>query len=76
MANRRQLLKAIASVQAGGLPPQPWALQQAGTAAGPDTMDCIAPAAGWQAHWQALAAAKRAAAPWLAAVAARPGAAA
>ncbi len=32
---------------------------------GPDTIDCIAPAQGWEAHWAAAATAKRAGAPWL-----------
>ena len=65
MANRRTLLKAIATVQSGGTPPMvlnasvPQALQ------GPDTVDCFAPRAGWQAFWQAQARAKRAAAAWL-----------
>ena len=65
MANRRTLLKAIATVQSGGTPPMvldasvPQALQ------GPDTVDCFAPRAGWQAFWQAQASAKRAAAAWL-----------
>jgi phthalate 4,5-dioxygenase len=66
MANRRQLLKAIQTVQDGGTPPM---VLQAGAAAalqGPDTIDCIAPAAGWQVFWQEAAAAKRAQAPWLA----------
>ena len=32
---------------------------------GPDTMDCIAPATGWQAFWQQAAAARRTGAAWL-----------
>ncbi len=65
MANRRVLLKAIATVAAGGLPPM--ALDAAAAAAlhGPDTVDCIAPAGRWAAHWQEAAAAKRAGAAWL-----------
>ena len=65
MANRRLLLKAIATVQAGGTPPMVLTAQEAAALQGPDTMDCIAPADGWQAFWQQAAAAKRAAAPWL-----------
>ena len=65
MANRRLLLKAIATVQAGGTPPMVLTAQEAAALQGPDTMDCIAPAHGWQAFWQEAAAAKRAAAPWL-----------
>ena len=37
----------------------------AATLRGPDTMDCIAPAAGWQAFWKSAADAKRAGAAWL-----------
>jgi phthalate 4,5-dioxygenase len=69
MANRRVLLAAIQTVQAGGTPPLVLSAEQAAALSGPDTMDCIAPALGWQAHWQAAAAAKRAAAPWLVATA-------
>ena len=65
MANRRTLLKAIATVQAGGTPPMVLSAEQAHALQGPDTMDCMAPSASWQAHWQQAAAAKRAAAPWL-----------
>ncbi len=39
--------------------------RRGGGVAGPDTMDCIAPAYGWQAFWQEAAAAKRAGAAWL-----------
>ena len=65
MANRRVLLKAIHTVQEGGLPPMVLTAEQAATLTGPDTMDCIAPAASWQDHWQQAARAKRAAAAWL-----------
>jgi hypothetical protein len=65
MANRRLLLKAIATVQAGGTPPMVLSAAEAATLQGPDTMDCIAPADNWQAHWQQAAAAKRAGAAWL-----------
>ena len=65
MANRRLLLKAIATVQAGGAPPMVLDATTAAALRGPDTMDCIAPAQGWAAHWQAAAAAKRAGAGWL-----------
>ena len=65
MANRRLLLKAIETVQAGGTPPMALAAEAAAALHGPDTMDCIAPAAGWQAFWQQAAAAKRAGAAWL-----------
>jgi phthalate 4,5-dioxygenase len=65
MANRRVLLKAIATVQAGGRPPMALTADEAAAFNGPDTMDCIAPTNGWQAHWQAAASAKRRAADWL-----------
>jgi phthalate 4,5-dioxygenase len=68
MANRRLLLKAIDTVAAGGTPPMVLAPEAAAALQGPDTIDCIAPAEGWQGFWQSAAAAKRAGAPWLQAV--------
>ena len=65
MANRRVLLSAIQTVQQGGQPPMVLTAEQAAALTGPDTMDCIAPAASWQDHWQQAARAKRAAAAWL-----------
>lgn len=65
MANRRMLLKAIETVRAGGLPPMALAPAAAAAATGPDTIDCVAPAASWEAFWQAGVAAKRAGAAWL-----------
>jgi len=65
MANRRALLKAIETVRAGGTPPMVLGAEQAAALQGPDTMDCIAPAAGWAAFWQEAASAKRAGAAWL-----------
>lgn len=65
MANRRLLLKAIDSVAAGAPAPMVLSAEQAAALQGPDTIDCIAPAARWQAFWQEAAAAKRRAAPWL-----------
>jgi len=64
MANRRMLLKAIDTVQAGGLPPGVADASQAAAMTGPDTVDGIAPAAGWEAFWRETATAKRAGAPW------------
>lgn len=58
MANRRMLMKAIDAVEAGGTPPIPQAV-------GPDTIDGIAPAQGWEAWWRERVAAKHAGAPWL-----------
>jgi phthalate 4,5-dioxygenase len=65
MANRRLLAQAIDTVAAGGVPPMVLTADAAAALSGPDTMDCIAPAAQWQQHWQAAAAAKRAGASWL-----------
>jgi nitrite reductase/ring-hydroxylating ferredoxin subunit len=65
MAHRRALLKAIETVRAGGTPPMVLGADAAAALQGPDTIDCIAPADGWAAFWQAEAAAKRAGAPWL-----------
>jgi phthalate 4,5-dioxygenase len=65
MAWRRQLLKAIDAVEAGGTPPMALTADAAAALAGPDTIDCIAPAQGWEAFWQEKAAAKRAGAPRL-----------
>jgi phthalate 4,5-dioxygenase len=66
MANRRVLLAAIKTVQEGGTPPMALNAEQAAALQGPDTMDCMAPASGWQVHWLAAAQAKRTGAPWLA----------
>ena len=65
LAHRRLLLQAIETVRQGGTPPMALDPGQAAALQGPDTMDCIAPATGWEAHWQAQAAAKRAGAAWL-----------
>jgi phenylpropionate dioxygenase-like ring-hydroxylating dioxygenase large terminal subunit len=67
MANRRTLLKAIETVRAGGRPPMALSDAEAERLTGPDTIDCIAPAEGWDRHWTQAAAAKRAGAAWLAA---------
>jgi hypothetical protein len=75
MANRRTLLKAIETVRAGGRPPlAPAGATEGAAFTGPDTIDCIAPAEGWEAHWTRAAAAKRAGASWLAAQQAPEGA--
>jgi hypothetical protein len=39
---------------------------EAAALVGPDTIDCIAPADRWEAHWTEAATAKRAGAGWLA----------
>jgi phenylpropionate dioxygenase-like ring-hydroxylating dioxygenase large terminal subunit len=65
MANRRTLLKAIETVQNGGRPPMALAEGEAAALRGPDTIDCIAPAASWSEFWSAAAASKRRGAAWL-----------
>ena len=63
MAHRRLLLKAIEQVQQGARPPMALDAGEAAALDGPDTIDCIAPAARWEAFWRDAAAAKRARAP-------------
>ena len=65
MANRRLLLQAIETVQAGGTAPFMADPGQAARQLGPDTVDGIAPAGSWGTWWKAQADAKRAAAPWV-----------
>ena len=67
-ANRRALLRAIDDVQAGRLPPGMAQPELAARRVGPDTVDGVAPAQGWQQWWQDEVAAKRAGAPWNAAL--------
>ncbi len=64
IANRRTLIKAIETVQAGGTPPGVADAGLASSVTGPDTVDGIAPAADVEAFWRGTAAAKRAKAPW------------
>jgi nitrite reductase/ring-hydroxylating ferredoxin subunit len=64
MANRRVLLKAIETVQAGGTPPGVADATVAAQRTGPDTVDGIAPADGWADWWKQAVEAKRIAAPW------------
>lgn len=64
MAYRRLLIKAIETVQAGGTPPMVLAPEQAAAMQGPSTVDSIAPADAWDAHWRKVDATKRDGAPW------------
>jgi len=64
MANRRVLIKAIDTVQNNGVAPGLADAAQSTLMTGPDTVDGIAPADGWQDWWQAAADAKRNKAPW------------
>ena len=72
MANRRVLLKAIETVQNGGVAPGIADPAQAAMITGPDTVDGIAPAGEWAQWWQQNARAKREGAPWLDAKASSP----
>lgn len=65
MANRRTLLKAIETVQAGGTAPGVADPALAAQMRGPDTVDGIAPAGTWGSWWREKVHAKRAGAPWL-----------
>jgi nitrite reductase/ring-hydroxylating ferredoxin subunit len=65
--NRRNLLNAIEAVREGRTPPGVLTADEASARRGPDTIDCIAPASGWEAHWRGGCAAKRAKAAWLSA---------
>ena len=65
MANRRILLQAIATVQAGGSAPFMADPAESAHQQGPDTVDGIAPAGTWGTWWKAQAQAKREGAPWL-----------
>ena len=64
IANRRTLIKAIETVQAGGVPPGVADASLVSSMTGPPTVDGIAPAAEVEAFWQRTAAAKKANAPW------------
>jgi phthalate 4,5-dioxygenase oxygenase subunit len=72
MANRRTLLKAVETVQAGGAAPGVADASQAALMAGPDTVDGIAPAGAWPTWWKQQVQAKRDGAPWIASSAVRP----
>jgi phthalate 4,5-dioxygenase len=69
MANRRLLLQAIETVQAGGVAPGIADPSLAGEMRGPETVDGIAPAGTWASWWRERVQDKRAGAPWLAAAA-------
>lgn len=64
MANRRLLQQAIDTVEQGGTPPGIADAALHSAISGPDTVDGIAPAEGWQAWWQDAVRAKRKCAPW------------
>ena len=62
----------IETVEQGGRPPLAVAAEAAAALHGPDTIDCIAPAASWAEFWTEGAAAKRRGAAWLGAAEAAP----
>ena len=64
MANRRMLIKAIESVQAGGPAPGLADAAIAGERHGPDTVDGIAPSNDTANWWQSAVTKKRTDAPW------------
>ena len=64
MAFRRQFLKAIETVQQGGQPPMYLSTEAAAALQGPATVDSIAPAHDWEAHWARVDAQRRHGAPW------------
>ncbi len=66
MANRRQLLQAIESVQSGGLAPCMADPTLSDQQQGPDTIDGIAPAGSWSNWFKEQVNAKRDGAPWIA----------
>ena len=65
MANRRMLVKAIDTVQGGGVAPGVADSAQSTSMTGPDTVDGIAPADDWSTWWQTAALSKRGAAAWM-----------
>jgi hypothetical protein len=66
VANRRQLLQAIESVENGGTAPGVSQADVAVLRTGPDTVDGVAPAGTWATWWREQAQAKHAACPWMA----------
>jgi phenylpropionate dioxygenase-like ring-hydroxylating dioxygenase large terminal subunit len=64
MANRRLLQQAIDTVAQGGTPPGIADAALHSAISGPDTVDGIASAEGWQAWWQDAVRTKRERAPW------------
>ena len=68
MTYRRLLMKAIDEVAAGGTPMGLARTDLAAQRLGPDTVDGIVPAQGWDAWWREAVAHRRAAAPWDAAL--------
>jgi phthalate 4,5-dioxygenase oxygenase subunit len=63
-ANRRLLMRAITAVEEGRAPLMAVDAAAAQRLTGPATIDAMAPAATWQAHWRDAVARRRAGAPW------------
>lgn len=72
MANRRLLLKAIETVQAGGTPPGVADATVAAQRTGPDTVDGLAPSDGWDTWWREAVGTRRRRAGWDASLTAPP----
>lgn len=68
MANRRNLLKAIETVQAGGTPPSAWPIRNRRTAWAPTSWTAWPPPAAPKPWWRHAVQAKRDNAPWDAAL--------
>ena len=66
VAYRRLLMDAIDAVERGERPFMALSQDEARTMVGPDTVDGVGPAQGWEDYWQGLARRRRAGAPWLA----------
>jgi len=64
MANRRMLQQAIDTVEQGGTAPGIADAELHDQITGPETVDGIAPAQGWQDWWQDSVRARREGAPW------------
>ena len=69
-AYRRLLVRAIRDVEEGRKPLLAVPPEVAARIHGPASIDAIGPVDGWEAHWQAMDQARRAAAPWNAALSA------
>lgn len=72
VAYRRMLMDAIDAVERGERPFMALSEDEARAIVGPDTVDGVGPAQGWEDYWQGLARRRRSGAPWLARADASP----
>lgn len=63
-ANRRLLMRAMAAVEEGRKPALLQDPEATPNLTGPGTIDTMAPAASWEAHWRQAVERRRGAAPW------------